>query len=151
MLAMLRRKTKRINPNIFVYLCIAATLSLMIAAGIDALDGAVSYKGRGASRVKIITTATPIFFILILLLKFTALGALLAVSFSSLKNISKPSKRLRLHEIYLKRALFRFNRKSYANAYLYFSKANSIKTLSPSNKHLKETAKRRADGKKNSN
>ncbi|MBZ9667549.1 hypothetical protein H3221_022665 [Pseudomonas sp. LMG 31766] len=151
MLSMLRRNIKKTSPKILTYALIAATLSLIIAVGVDALNGELTYKGRGSSKVQIITIATPVFFIFLLLLKFTFLGTLLAVSFASLNNIGKPSRRARLHTIHLKRALFRYNRKSYADAYLYFSKADALKTLTPSNKHLKEIAKRRAAGKENSN
>ena len=151
MLSVLRRNIKKASPEILAYAIIAATLSLIIAVGVDALNGELSYKSRGSAKVQIITIATPVFFIFLLLLKFTFLGTLLAVSLASLNNIGKPSRRARLHTIYLKRALFRYNRKNYADAYLYFSKAHSLKALTPSNKHLKETAKKRSAGKKNSN
>ncbi|WP_415753821.1 hypothetical protein [Pseudomonas leptonychotis] len=133
------------------YFLIAATLSLMIAAGLNAFDGEVLHKSRHSSKTHAITIATPIFFILLLLLKFTVLGGLLVAGFASLKTIGKPSRRVRLHNIYLKKALLRFNKKSYAEAHSYFSQANSLKTLSPSNEHLKEIARIRAAGKSNSN
>ena len=58
--------------------------------------------------------------------------------------VARPSKKIRIHKIFLSRAIVRYNLKNYPDAILFFEKAEKIKSLDVSNKRLYQNALKKA-------
>lgn len=136
------RKNKSRYMSI-VWLFLAAVSVLLIVC--YAADGQVT----GRRRVYHIYQSPFGFSLTILLYALFPILCVVRAYFYGSMFVARPSKKIRMHKVFLSRAIVRYNLKNYPGAILFFEKAEKIKSLDFSNKRLYQNALKQVGNGKN--